>query len=111
MVSGFGVSEFAEKNIEAISKNEVLHVTFLPVPRMTSYPMKFEKTKVKGLTNDPNKVGVRFQLDFGVFSNLVPSVDFVFDKKTGHVVFFQGPSNIVNPSGSRPNVWITYTYS
>lgn len=110
MVSGFGVGEYASKHIKAIANGESQDVNFLPVPRMASYPMSYKKTQVKGQSEDPNHVGVIFEINLGVFGAMLPSAEFVFDKNTGNILFFHGPTNITTKHGANPTVLITYTY-
>lgn len=109
-VSGYGVFETIHDHLDEMSKEEVLHINLIAVPRLSNYPMRISQTTVKGYEDSSKYIGVLFELDVALINLLVPSAEFVFDKQSHNLVYYHGPTNMVTKSGARPTVWVTYTY-
>lgn len=108
LCSGFGVANLIIEKQALIINDETLHIKFLPIPRMAIYPMAIELAKVDGY-EDTKYLGVKFSLDLNLLNLLIPSAEFVVDKYTNEIVFYHGPSSLVDKSDTRPLVWVTYS--
>jgi hypothetical protein len=73
--------------------------------RLDEYAFRIRKLEEKG-----DRLSVRLEIDNWFLRLFAPHVDAVYDRKNGHLLRYEGISNILNAEGDHPSVIIHYEY-
>ena len=104
-IVGQGFHHFIVKHLKAIKSGEILHVKLVFPSRLDQYAFRIRKLEEKG-----DRLSVRLEIDNWFLRLFAPHVDAVYDRKNGHLLRYEGISNILNAEGDHPSVIIHYEY-
>ncbi|MDY6954227.1 MAG: hypothetical protein SWE60_22200, partial [Thermodesulfobacteriota bacterium] len=104
-IVGQGFHQFIVHHLEEIAQGEIFHVRLVLPSRLDQFKFRIRKRKIDGKT-----LHARLEIDNWFLRLFAPHVDVAYDLETGHLLRYEGVSNLEDASGRHKKVTITYAY-
>ncbi|MGD8385905.1 MAG: hypothetical protein PVG49_02100 [Desulfobacteraceae bacterium] len=104
-IIGQGFHHFIVTHLGAIEKGEVYHVKLALPSRMDQVRFRIHKRRIEG-----GHIWIRLEVDNWVLRLFAPHIDVIYERGTGHLLRYEGISNIADASGECKPVRIEYAY-
>lgn len=104
-IVGQGFHQFIVHNLEQISQGDVFQIRLVLPSRLDQYEFRIRKRKIEGDT-----IFIRLEVENWLLRPFAPHIDVDYDLKKGHLLRYEGISNLEDSSGKHKKVTITYSY-
>jgi len=104
-IVGQGFHQFIVHNLEQIAQGEIFQVRLVLPSRLDQYEFRIRKRKIEG-----DILFIRLEVENWLLRLFAPNIDVDYDLKKGHLLRYEGISNLEDTTGKHKKVIITYTY-
>jgi len=104
-IIGQGFHHFIVTHLEAIESGEVYHVKLALPSRLDQFRFRIRKRRIEG-----DDVWIRLEVDNWVLRLFTPHIDVIYERGSGHLLRYEGISNIADASGECKPVRIDYAH-
>ena len=104
-IVGQGFHQFIVHNLEQISQGEVFQIRLILPSRLDQYEFRIRKRKIEG-----DILFIRLEVENWLLRPFAPHIDVDYDLKKGHLLRYEGISNLEDSSGKHKKVTIIYSY-
>ncbi len=104
-IVGQGFHHFIVEHLEAVAAGEVFHVKLALPSRLDQFDFRIRKLRSKG-----DRLWIRLEVDHWLLRLFAPHIDVLYDRPTGHLLRYDGISNVADASGECVPVRIEYVH-
>lgn len=108
MVSGQGLHYFIQDHLQELAAGAQRQVRFLIPLEQDAYTFRIRPLDSAGASADTARF--RIEIDNWLWRLFAPYLEVRYELSDGRLLRYEGPSNILNPSGEIQNVTIDYRY-
>jgi len=104
-IVGQGFHHFIVEHLEAIAAGEVFHVKLALPSRLDQFNFR-----IRTLRSEGDRLWIRLEVDHWLLRLFAPHIDVLYDRPKGHLLRYEGISNVADASGECIPVRIEYVH-